>query len=91
MPHLYLPVSLGAFFSQIDETGIEAKDIELVMSQANVSKAKAVKALKNNANDIVNAIMVSKGHLVSVDYSVGAGFLRFFHVCILLSLQELTM
>ena len=31
--------------------------MELVMSQANVSKAKAVKALKNNANDIVNAIM----------------------------------
>ena len=27
------------------------------MSQANVSKAKAVKALKNNDNDIVNAIM----------------------------------
>lgn len=35
------------------------KDIELVMSQANVSRAKAVRALKNNSNDIVNAIMVS--------------------------------
>lgn len=33
------------------------QDIELVMSQANVSRTKAVKALKNNANDIVNAIM----------------------------------
>ncbi|KAI8778655.1 nascent polypeptide-associated complex subunit alpha [Biomphalaria glabrata] len=42
---------------EIDETGVEQKDIELVMSQANVSKAKAVKALKNNNNDIVNAIM----------------------------------
>ncbi|CAL1540475.1 unnamed protein product [Lymnaea stagnalis] len=42
---------------EIDETGVEQKDIELVMSQANVSKAKAVKALKNNGNDIVNAIM----------------------------------
>merc|ERR1711881_41384 len=41
----------------VDETGVEAKDIELVMSQANVSRAKAVKALKNNQNDIVNAIM----------------------------------
>ncbi|KAL5509743.1 hypothetical protein EMCRGX_G005162, partial [Ephydatia muelleri] len=40
-----------------DTTGVEAKDIELVMQQANVSKAKAVKALKNNNNDIVNAIM----------------------------------
>ena len=28
------------------------------MNQANVSKAKAVKALKSNNNDIVNAIMV---------------------------------
>lgn len=42
---------------EIDETGVEAKDIELVMSQANVSRSKAVKALKNNDNDIVNAIM----------------------------------
>lgn len=44
---------------QVDDTGVEQKDIELVMSQANVSKAKAVKALLNNNNDIVNAIMVS--------------------------------
>merc|ERR1712002_119434 len=41
----------------VDEGGVEDKDIELVMSQANVSRGKAVKALKNNANDIVNAIM----------------------------------
>lgn len=40
---------------------MEVKDIELVMSQANVSRAKAVRALKNNSNDIVNAIMVSVG------------------------------
>jgi len=40
-----------------DDAGVEAKDIELVMSQANVSRNKAVKALKNNSNDIVNAIM----------------------------------
>jgi len=43
----------------VDETGLEAKDIELVMQQANVTRSKAVKALKNNNNDIVNAIMVS--------------------------------
>jgi len=42
---------------EVDETGIEAKDIELVMSQASVSRVKAVRALKNNNNDIVNAIM----------------------------------
>merc|ERR1711944_248570 len=42
---------------EVDESGVEDKDIELVMSQANVSRSKAVKALKNNSNDIVNAIM----------------------------------
>lgn len=42
---------------EVDETGVESKDIDLVMQQANVSRAKAVKALKNNTNDIVNAIM----------------------------------
>ena len=43
----------------MDEEDVEDKDIELVMQQANVNRAKAVKALKNNKNDIVNAIMVS--------------------------------
>lgn len=42
---------------EADDEGVEAKDIELVMSQANVSRNKAIKALKNNNNDIVNAIM----------------------------------
>jgi len=42
---------------EVDETGIETKDVDLVMSQASVSRGKAVKALKNNNNDIVNAIM----------------------------------
>jgi len=42
---------------EVDESGVEQKDIELVMTQANVSRAKAVRALKNNSNDIVNAIM----------------------------------
>jgi nascent polypeptide-associated complex subunit alpha len=42
---------------EIDETGLESKDIELVMSQASVSRKKAVKALKENDNDIVNSIM----------------------------------
>jgi len=40
-----------------DETNVEAKDIELVMQHANCSRAKAVKALKNNNSDIINAIM----------------------------------
>merc|ERR1712106_536365 len=42
---------------EVEADGVEEKDIELVMSQANVSRGKAVKALKNNPNDIVNAIM----------------------------------
>merc|ERR1712183_958481 len=42
---------------EVEAEGVEDKDIELVMSQANVSRGKAVKALKNNSNDIVNAIM----------------------------------
>lgn len=42
---------------EIDTSGIEDKDIELVMAQANVSKRKAVKALKENDGDIVNSIM----------------------------------
>ncbi|KAG2275954.1 hypothetical protein Bca52824_058509 [Brassica carinata] len=41
----------------VDETGVEAKDIDLVMTQAGVSKAEAVKALKTNDGDIVSAIM----------------------------------
>lgn len=42
---------------EVDETGVDAKDIDLVMQQANASRKLAVKALKNNNNDIVNAIM----------------------------------
>lgn len=42
---------------EVDDTGLESKDIELVMTQANVSRKKAVKALKENDNDIVNSIM----------------------------------
>lgn len=41
----------------VDDTGVDEKDIELVITQANTTRAKAIKALKNNNNDIVNAIM----------------------------------
>ncbi|KAK9284205.1 hypothetical protein L1049_009102 [Liquidambar formosana] len=41
----------------VDETGVEPKDIELVMTQAGVSRLKAVKALKAADGDIVSAIM----------------------------------
>ncbi|PAN49668.1 hypothetical protein PAHAL_9G465100 [Panicum hallii] len=42
---------------EVDETGVEPKDIELVMTQASVSRPKAVKALKAAEGDIVTAIM----------------------------------
>ncbi|XP_030371563.1 nascent polypeptide-associated complex subunit alpha [Scaptodrosophila lebanonensis] len=42
---------------EVDDTGVDEKDIELVVVQANTTRAKAIKALKNNNNDIVNAIM----------------------------------
>jgi len=41
----------------VDETGVEAKDIDLVLTQTGVSRARAVKALKAHDGDIVNAIM----------------------------------
>jgi nascent polypeptide-associated complex subunit alpha len=42
---------------EIDDSGLESKDIELIMQQANVSRRKAVQALRENDNDMVNAIM----------------------------------
>lgn len=42
---------------EVDETGVLEKDIDIVMSQANVSRAKAIRALKNTNHDLVNAIM----------------------------------
>ncbi|KAK9379901.1 NAC domain-containing protein [Kockiozyma suomiensis] len=42
---------------EVDDTGVDAKDIEIVMTQANVSRAKAIKALKEHDHDIVSSIM----------------------------------
>lgn len=41
----------------IDETGVQQSDIDIVMDQAKCSRAKAVAALKANNNDVVEAIM----------------------------------
>ena len=41
----------------IDETGVDQKDIDLVMEQVSCSRRKAVKALKENDGDLINAIM----------------------------------
>lgn len=42
---------------EVDASGIDEKDIQLVMSQGDCSRSKAITALRNNDNDIVNAIM----------------------------------
>merc|ERR1711887_321325 len=48
---------------EVDEDAgdLDENDIELVVKQACVSKAKAIKALKQNDNDVVNAIMALSG------------------------------
>ena len=43
--------------AEVDESGVDEKDIELVMTQACVSRPKAVKALNAADGDIVSAIM----------------------------------
>lgn len=51
----------------VDEAGVDEKDIEIVMSQAVVSRQRAVRALRNNQNDIVNAIMVMSIILLNIN------------------------
>jgi nascent polypeptide-associated complex subunit alpha len=41
----------------VDETGVDPKDIDLVLGQAGCTRGQAVVALNNNDQDIVNAIM----------------------------------
>lgn len=42
---------------EVDETDVDPKDIELVMTQAGVTRPRAVKALQAAGGDIVAAIM----------------------------------
>eukprot|EP00796_Vickermania_ingenoplastis_P009108 gene9108-6399_t len=51
------PVKAEEDEEEVDQGSIEDKEISVVMSQANVSRAKAIKALKANNGDLVNAIM----------------------------------
>ncbi|KAH8582194.1 nascent polypeptide associated complex alpha chain with an NAC domain [Cryptosporidium sp. chipmunk genotype I] len=41
----------------VDETGVDSANIDLVINQTGCSRAKAVKALKSNNNDVVEAIL----------------------------------
>jgi nascent polypeptide-associated complex subunit alpha len=51
----------------LDETGLDEKDIELVMQQADVSRGKAVSALKKNKGDVVDSIVSFVSVLSVVD------------------------
>lgn len=42
---------------EVDEEGLNAKDITIIMEQTLVSRAKAVRALRKHDGDMVNAIM----------------------------------
>ena len=51
------PPHLHGYHHQVDEVGVDARDIELVMKQALCTRATAIAALQNNDGDIVIAIM----------------------------------
>jgi len=55
VPELEAPEDDGP----IDETGVDPKEIELVMAQVSCSRAKAVRALKESGGDLINAIMAA--------------------------------
>ena len=42
---------------EVSEEGVDPADIDLVLAQTNTTRAKAVKALKNNKGDLLSAIM----------------------------------
>lgn len=67
IPELEVPEDEGP----VDETGVDAKDIELVIQQVGCSRAKAVKALKENGGDLINAsTLFSPLHVTCSDPSV---------------------
>lgn len=49
----------------VDETGVDPKDIELVIQQVGCSRAKAVKVLKESGGDLINA---SASALLSISF-----------------------
>ncbi|KAI6028612.1 NAC domain-containing protein [Pisolithus orientalis] len=55
IPNLEAPEDDGP----VDETGVDVKDIELVMNQVGCSRAKAVRVLKESEGDLINAIMAA--------------------------------
>lgn len=87
IPDLEAPEEEGP----VDETGVEAKDIELVMQQVNCSRAKAVRVLKESGGDLINAsaffhesfstVTVSNGS-VSPSHGGERVIVLFFRCCV---------
>lgn len=44
----------------LDETGVDPKDIDLVIQQVGCSRAKAVRVLKESGGDLINASMYQR-------------------------------
>lgn len=42
---------------EVDETGLDPRDIDVVVEQTQISRAKAAKALRANKGDLINTIM----------------------------------
>lgn len=42
---------------EVDADGLDESDIKIIMEQANVSRSKAIKSLREHDNDVVNTIM----------------------------------
>ena len=47
----------AAVEEEVDETGVNPDDIAFVMEQTKCTRAAAVKALRENDNDMINAVM----------------------------------
>jgi len=68
----------------LDETGIEPKEIEILMEQANCSRAKAVRVLKESGGDLISACQFVSLFLILVvksspSYSYGDECVDFWH------------
>ena len=52
----------------VDETGVDPKDIDLVMQQVGCSRAKAVRVLKESGGDLINASTCQPRHPLAEVY-----------------------
>ena len=52
----------------VDETGVDPKDIDLVVQQVGCSRAKAVRVLKESGGDLINASTCQPRHLFAEAY-----------------------